>query len=106
MHVWYDARNRAILRGRFPSDERLSALGERGSLDEIKLPSRAAVLVAVNELPIDLAVEIDFRRVRGLRDALGWLRLRVRYAVGSLMVCDVELRGERTALPSRCTGGR
>jgi hypothetical protein len=60
IHVWYDARNRAILRGRFPSDERLSALGERGSLDEIKLPYRAAVLVAVNELPIDLAVEIDF----------------------------------------------
>lgn len=28
--------------------------------DEIKLPSRAAVLVAVSELPIDLAVEIDF----------------------------------------------
>jgi hypothetical protein len=59
MHVRYDARNRAILRGRFQSDERLSTLGERGSLDEIKLPSRTAVPVAVNELPIDLAVQID-----------------------------------------------
>jgi hypothetical protein len=60
MHVRYDARNRAILGGRFQPDEGLSTPGERGSLDEIKLPSRAAVLVPVDEFPVDLAVEIDF----------------------------------------------
>ena len=60
MHVRHDARNRAILGGRFQPDEGLSTPGEPGSLDEIKLPSRAAVLVPVDEFPVDLAVEIDF----------------------------------------------
>ena len=59
LHARHDTRNCGVFRCGLERDERLPTLGEGRTFHEIELPSRATVLVSIDEFRIHLPIEID-----------------------------------------------